>query len=120
MVNGIFVDMEKIAEEAGCSVASAYMVSARLVEALHQSALVNGLSGSLWEAFMRIDAEAAYHLGGLYREIGGGDTGHVVNESLIRCLPSEDWVPYRKKMEAWEETLTEDQKAIVRMVREQE
>lgn len=45
MVNGTFVDMDRIAAQADCDVDAAYRVADLLLRALHRSALINGLSG---------------------------------------------------------------------------
>ena len=105
--------MDQVAAEAGCDVGAAYRVADLLLRALHQSALINGLSGSLHEAFMLISTEAAYHLGGIYAAIGEGEEGMYVSETLLRLPPTEGWEPYRQQMDAWEKTLTDDQRDLL-------
>lgn len=113
MQNGTFVDMDRIAVEAGCSADTAYRVADLVLRALHQSALINDLSGSLHEAYMFISTEAAFHLGGIYAAIGEGEEGMYVSETLRRLPPTEGWEPYRQQMDNWEKTLTDDQREIL-------
>jgi len=114
MQNGTFVDMDMIAAEAGCDADTAYRIADLVLRALHHSALINDLSGSLHEAYMCISTEAAYHLGGIYTAIGEGEEGMYVSETLLRLPPTEGWEPYRQQMDDWEKTLTDDQREILR------
>ncbi len=122
MIYGSFVDIGKIAEEAGCDAEAAYTVAVRVLEGLHKTLLLNGVTGSLQEAMMHIDREAAYHLGGIYTAIGDdhpeSETGFYVTETLRRLSLPEEWKPFYEKMDAWEKTLTEEQQALIRQGRE--
>ena len=120
MVNGNFIDLQKIAEESGCDIIVANEVALKVIESLHKSALVNGLSGSLFEAMMRLPTGTVYHLGGLYTAIGDSDTGVVVSETLLRMPPYDDWERFREVMNAWEQTLTEEQRYFVRSAHEKD
>ncbi|MCW3099370.1 MAG: hypothetical protein JWL77_4988 [Chthonomonadaceae bacterium] len=120
MVNGSFVYLQKIADAAGCDVGTAYEVAAQVLECLHRSALVNGLTGSLQDAAKGISPDIAYHLSGIYTAIADTDTGTAVNETLLRMAPAEDWVQFRDRMDAWEGTLTENQRDIIRLGREKD
>ena len=120
MVNGRFIDLEHIAEASGCDIAAANQVAIKVMESLHKSVLVNGLSGSLHEALMCLSPEAAYHLGGLYTVIGDRDSGTAVQETLLRLPPYEDYIRCREQMDAWEATLTEVQRHFVRIGQEKD
>ncbi len=113
MVYGSFVDMNQIADEAGCSTKAAYNVADAVLRALHRTALINGLSGSLQEAFMHISAGAAFHLGGIYAAIGEREEGFHVSETLLRLPPSEGWEPFYQQMNEWEQTLNEQQREFL-------
>ena len=118
MIYGSFVDVEAIAEEAGCDEAAVYLVADRVLEALHKSILINGVTGSLHEAIMRLSTEAAYHLGGIYEgvadtQIALETTQMYVNDIFSRMGLWEECAPAMERMEAWEETLNEDQKGVL-------
>jgi hypothetical protein len=120
MLNGYVVDIVKIAEESGCDVVAAHHVAIRLLEALHKSALLNHLSGSLLEVASTIGAEGAYHVGGIYTAIGDEDLARNVSETMLRLSDSEDWKPLRERMKEWEEGLTEKQQYFVQCARDKD
>jgi hypothetical protein len=111
-----FISTLSIAKEVGCDSSLVQEIAPKLLEQILHSLLINGITGSLVDAFRGLDPKSCHILGAIYvADSGGGYVGPDVDESLSRIASHETWEPALEEFTRWRNSLSEEEQHYVRM-----